>query len=366
MFFNKIFNFYWKNSPVFWDAFPIPFPIGQFIVQYFKEQGLQHNCILLQWRGHRRSNCPEVSKESYEKRGYPMKTLSIDIGGTALKAGLVSESAQIQEFREVPTFAGEGADAVMERVVRLAREFSGYDLLGISTAGQINPRTGEVILYTDSIPGYTGSNLKTYFEAALGVPAAVDNDANCMAMGEYAYGAAKGHPDFLSLVYGTGIGGALVQNGKIYYGSRYSAGEFGHMVTHFGGRVCKCGKQGCYEAYASASALTRLAEEKTGQALSGREIMKRLDDPVVDGLFSQWIDEVACGLASLIHIFDPPLVVLGGGILSPPQTIQRIKNRLPHFLRESYQGVPLCQAALGNQAGMLGAAHLAMNLSNSL
>ena len=294
-----------------------------------------------------------------------MKILAIDIGGTALKAGLVDESAQVLEFREAPTFAGEGADAVMERVVRLAKEFCGYERLGISTAGQINPHTGEVILYTDSIPGYTGSNLKTYFEAALGIPVAVDNDANCMAMGEYAYGAAKGHPDFLSLVYGTGIGGALVQNGRIYYGSRYSAGEFGHMVTHFGGRVCKCGKQGCYEAYASAFALTRLVEERIGQALSGREITKRLDDPVVEGLFSQWIDEVSCGLASLIHIFDPPLVVLGGGIMSPPQTIRRIENRLPHFLRESYQGVPILGAALGNQAGMLGAAHLAMELPNS-
>ena len=74
---------------------------------------------------------------------------------------------------------------------------------------------------------------------------------------------------------------------------------------------------------------------------------------VVEGLFSQWIDEVSCGLASLIHIFDPPLVVLGGGIMSPPQTIRRIENRLPHFLRESYQGVPILGAALGNQAGML-------------
>lgn len=291
-----------------------------------------------------------------------MKTLAIDIGGTAIKAGLVDEFAQVLEFRESPTCADEGADAVMERVACLAGEFSGFQRVGISTAGQINPHTGEVILYTDSIPGYTGSNLKTFFQQRLGVPVAVDNDANCMAMGEYAYGAAKGHPDFLSLVYGTGIGGALVLDGKIYYGSRYSAGEFGHMVTHFGGRTCKCGKQGCYEAYASAFALTRLMEEQLGLPLSGREVFARLDDPVVERVFSQWVDEVACGLASLIHVFDPPVVILGGGVMSPPEAIRRVRARLPHFLRESYQGVPVLGAALGNRAGMLGAAHLAMQL----
>lgn len=291
-----------------------------------------------------------------------MNILAIDIGGTSIKAGLVNEQAQILEFSETPTLAQEGADAVMERVCRLAGEFPSFDRLGISTAGQIDPYTGEVILYTNSIPGYTGSNLKEFFQQRLSVPVAVDNDANCMAIGEYAYGAAKGCPDFLSLVYGTGVGGALVQGGKIYYGSRYSAGEFGHMVTHFGGRVCKCGKQGCYEAYASAFALSRLVEESTGLSLSGREIFARLEEPAIHAAFSQWIDEVACGLASLIHIFDPPLVVLGGGVMSHPSTVGWVESRLPIFLRESYHGVPLKAAALGNQAGMLGAAHLALQL----
>lgn len=119
---------------------------------------------------------------------------------------------------------------------RILRDFSGFGRIGISTAGQVNPETGCIVYANENLPAYTGCNVKKFFEDRFGVPTAVENDVNAAAIGEAAFGAGQGFSDFLCLTYGTGIGGAIVLNGSVYRGATCSAGEFGHLVTHAGGK----------------------------------------------------------------------------------------------------------------------------------
>lgn len=290
-----------------------------------------------------------------------MITAALDIGGTSIKAGLV-ENGSLRDFREEKTLAGRGGEAVLQTAGEILRHFSGFDRIGVSTAGQVNPETGCIVYANENIPSYTGCNVKKFFEDRFSVPAAVENDVNAAAAGEAAFGAGQGFSDFLCLTYGTGIGGAIVLNGSVYRGASCSAGEFGHLVTHADGRTCGCGQKGCYEQYASVTALVREAVQMDPALNSGREIFRRRDDPRVQALLGQWYTEIAVGIASLIHSFNPACVVLGGGIMEEPSVPEAIRALLPSLLMPSYRDTPVRRAVLGNRAGLLGAALLAERL----
>lgn len=290
-----------------------------------------------------------------------MRTAVLDIGGTSIKAGL-AENGCLQAFREEKTLAGRGGQAVLQTAGEILRDFSGFGRIGISTAGQVNPETGCIVYANENLPAYTGCNVKKFFEDRFGVPTAVENDVNAAAIGEAAFGAGQGFSDFLCLTYGTGIGGAIVLNGSVYRGATCSAGEFGHLVTHAGGKTCGCGQKGCYEQYASVTALVREAVRIDPALNSGREIFRRRDDPRVQALLDQWYEEIAVGIASLIHSFNPACVILGGGVMEEPAVPDAIGTLLSSLLMPSYRGTPVRRAALGNRAGLLGASLLAERL----
>ncbi|MEE1011490.1 MAG: ROK family protein [Acutalibacteraceae bacterium] len=291
-----------------------------------------------------------------------MKILAFDIGGTEIKYGFCDENFNLSEKNSVPTNAHEGGKRIIERIIEIAKNLGGADRIGISTAGQVNSVKGEIIYATDTLPGYTGMKIKEIIEAETGIPTAVENDVNSAAVGEAVFGAAKGCPDFICLTYGTGIGGAIFLGGKLHTGSSFSAGEFGHIVTHANGRECTCGGKGCYEAYASTTALVRSAKEKLGVEMNGREIFENFDKPEVKAVIDEWIDEIVIGLKSLIYIFNPPLVVLGGGILNEKYISDEINSRLQKELMGSFGKVKIVKALMGNDANKLGAAYLASKL----
>ena len=291
-----------------------------------------------------------------------MKILAFDIGGTEIKYGFCDDNFNLSEKNSIPTNAHEGGKRIVERIIEITKNLGGADRIGISTAGQVDSVKGEIIFATETLPGYTGMKIKEIIEAETGIPTAVENDVNSAAMGEAAFGAAKGCPDFICLTYGTGIGGAIFLDGKFYSGSSFSAGEFGHMITHANGKECTCGGKGCYETYASARALTVTVKEKLGRDMNGREIFAEFESPEIRAIIDEWIDEIVIGLKSLIYIFNPPLIVLGGGIMNEKYITDEINSRLQKELMGSFNKVKIVKALMGNDANKLGAAYAASKL----
>lgn len=289
-----------------------------------------------------------------------MRIAVADIGGTNIKAG-IWENDVITEVAELPTEAKRGGTHVVNQVKKLLHGFGSFDAIGISTAGQVDSKRGVIIYANENIPGYTGTPLKEILEAEFAVPVAVLNDVNAAAIGEAYYGAGKDSNDFLCLTYGTGVGGAIVMNGRVYTGAGFSAGEFGAMVIHPEDRnAAEDMFSGCYERYASTTALVQRAQWKYPGLRNGREIFAHFDEPEVRRLVACWADEVVCGLVTLIHIFNPSTVILGGGIMERPEVLALIREKLYPNIMESFRGVKLVAAELGNRAGMLGASQEAL------
>ncbi|MDO4262010.1 MAG: ROK family protein [Eubacteriales bacterium] len=291
-----------------------------------------------------------------------MKTLVFDIGGTSIKYGSCIDGT-LSEVKETPTEAKKGGRHIMETVASLITREQGYDAIGISTAGQVDASAGTIIYANSNIPAYTGTRIKEELEGQFHVPVAVENDVNAAAMGEAVCGAGRDCPDFLCLTYGTGVGGAIVLNGEIFHGSSFSAAEFGAIVTHSEEKLRqKDFFDGCYERYASTTALVQRAVALDPSLDSGRKIFENLHRPEVAGILDGWVDEILLGLSSLIHIFNPSCVILGGGVMAQPLILEMIRARIGRFVMPSFAHVSIRTASLGNTAGLLGADCLASRL----
>lgn len=256
----------------------------------------------------------------------------------------------------------------MNQVISFIEECSDFDAIGISTAGQVNAKDGSIIYANSNIPNYTGMQIKKELEALFHVPVTVENDVNCAALGESVYGSGKSYDDFLCLTYGTGVGGAIVQNKKIYHGSGFSAGEFGGIVTHGSINLYSQNQDvfgGCYERYASTSALVRTLSAYDPSLVSGKLIFENLNRKDVKVFIDQWIDEIILGLITIIHIFNPSCIVLGGGIMAQAYILEEIHKRIYEKIMPSFSQVEIVSAALGNSAGMLGANFLASEFLQS-
>lgn len=294
---------------------------------------------------------------------------AIDIGGTAIKYGVVDQTGRVLKREETPTQAQKGGAHLMQKVESLLRELS---LLypeavgiGVSTAGQVDVQRGSIRFATEALPGWTGMPIRERLEQAFGLPVHVENDVNAAALGEAWKGAGQGHRDLLCLTIGTGIGGAIVLDRKVYYGHGGSAAEFGHIRHVRDGRPCTCGQNGCLEQYAATTALVREAERQLRvqrgleTSLNGRMVFEKVHagDALFVRVFQEWVDHLAYGLSTLCHTFNPSLIVLGGGVSAQGDfLLQPLQERLNGYLMPSFrEGLTLRMASCGNDAGMLGA-----------
>ncbi|WP_316568915.1 ROK family protein [Neobacillus sp. YIM B06451] len=289
-----------------------------------------------------------------------MKILAADIGGTSTKVGLCSVDGKIESFKEYSTEWARTRLNPVDVLCEIFAEYSGFDAIGISTAGQVDSTEGNIIYANENIPGYTGARLRDIFQKRFGVPVKVENDVNAAALGEKHFGAGRGFRDFLCLTYGTGIGGAIILGGELYRGHTGSAAEFGHIITHPLGRPCNCGGKGCYEQYASTTALVRNAKEIDKLYNNGRIVFEKFfqGEAGVEKIVHEWVFEIALGLVSLIHTFNPPAVVLGGGIMEQELLVQMVSDKVKELIMESFSDLNILKAELGNKAGVLGAASL--------
>ncbi len=287
-----------------------------------------------------------------------MKALVFDIGGTSIKYG-VCENGTLTQVKETPTEAYCGGRHVLNLVASLVGQKSGYDAIGISTAGQVNPDTGTIIYSNNNIPGYTGMQIRKEFEELFHVPVMVENDVNSAAMGEAIYGAGVAYNDFICITYGTGVGGAIIHKKQLQHGSAFSAGEFGGIVTHGEEKLAGSGLlDGCYERFAATSTLSESARSYDPSLSNGRKIFERITEPKVKAIVDAWIDEIILGLVTIVHIFNPTCIVLGGGIMEQPYIIEKIREKLPSMIIPGFRHVQILPAKLGNSAGLLGIYYL--------
>lgn len=293
-----------------------------------------------------------------------MRILTFDIGGTNIKYALSNEKFILTDKHTVPTEAHKGGQELVLKIISIIEQYDNIDRIGISTAGQVDSENGIVVYSTDNIPYYTGMMVKKIIENKTGIPTFVENDVNAFAMGEAKFGAGKGKSDFLCLTYGTGIGGALYLDNKLYKGMGCSAGEFGHMITHAGGKQCTCGGEGCYECYASTKALLDSVNKRNSTQLNAFEIFEKenFSKPEIRSVIDQWIDEMIIGLINIIYIFNPPLIVLGGGIMNEDYVIDLIDRKIYNLLMENFRDVNIVRSKLGSDAALLGVAAEAANL----
>jgi len=307
-----------------------------------------------------------------------MPAIGVDLGGTKIKAGLVTPAGEVLFSADIATEATKGREVVtanMEHVIEsvLAKaESMGIKVsgLGIASAGAIRESDGSVFAATDNLPGWAGFELQKHFVNRYGLATRVVNDAQAAVLAELHYGTGKGLSDFAAITLGTGVGGGLVTSGKLLRGQHGFAGSIGHHVIHAGGARCNCGRKGCLEAYVSTQALLASyhahggAEDRAKKdpaALAFRINQLALSgDAAAVAAYDELAENLAEGIANIYNLFDPQLVILSGGLIEGiaefPSKVQALVQARLHFGDKRQPRVALSTA--GRFAGVLGAAAL--------
>lgn len=303
--------------------------------------------------------------------------LGIDIGGTKIAGGLVDSQTGAALLKDrTPTLALEGGPAVLKRALELARLLVDTaaarglprpQAIGIGAGGQIDPETGAVVAATEVLPGWAGTPLRAAFEEMFGLPAAADNDANALAVGENRFGAGRGYQNLVFLTLGTGVGGALIVDGRLCHGARGAGGELGHLALFPDGLPCTCGGQGCLEQYANGASLVRYFRDMGGETETGitgpsiAELARRDPESIAAHAIARTGRMLGLGLVSLANLFGPERIIIGGGLadlgdllLEPARRVLR-ERALP-----AVRACPVVPAALGPDASVIGAASLAL------
>lgn len=303
-----------------------------------------------------------------------MNYLGIDIGGTAVKIGIVDDQGNVTCFNDYEVAFDGYKTPILETVLKSTDIFIedyGIDIgdiagIGISATGQIDTAKGVVAGVCGNIINWQGAELKKSFEEKYNKNVTVVNDANCAAIGEQWIGGAKGYDNAIIITVGTGIGGGIIVNSQILLGSIGIAGEIGHFTIRKEGRRCTCGNVGCYEQYASMTALVRQVTEMMEKEnitdipkVNGKVIFDkvRLGDERFIQCVDAWMDDIAAGLVGLVHIFNPDIIVIGGGVSVQKELfIDKVREKVLSGVMPRFgENLKVEAAALGNYAGLIGA-----------
>ncbi len=310
--------------------------------------------------------------------------VGIDLGGTKIALGTVDEEGRVLELVRYDTETAGGYSAVINQVVEGVRRLEGasgipISGIGIGVAGQVDPGTGAVAFAPNL--DWHDVPLRGDIEKACSIPVVVTNDVRAALWGEWLFGAGRGASDLVCIFVGTGIGGGIVSGGRVLEGCSNTAGEIGHMTVDLSGPLCNCGNRGCMEALAGGWAIARRAHESVkADPVLGSTILKMAGGKVEeitaktlvqafyagDALAVKIVDEVtdalAAGVAALVNALNPCQILLGGGIIEGmPEMVSRIdKGVRSRALSTATGRLAICASKLGNRAGIIGAAALAM------
>jgi glucokinase len=312
--------------------------------------------------------------------------LGIDLGGTGLKIGITDPAGRIVYKQTFPTSVQSDPDRMVKDICACIAEVIGRSgaagkkivAAGIGSPGALNPLTGQLI-YVVNLQMLNGYYLSPAIEKATAIPTFLDNDVNAMALGELFYGAARGYKHVIALTLGTGIGGGIIVDGKLYRGATFTAGELGHVTIDSNGLLCNCGNYGCIERYAGRDGIVNRFNAYYVQKKMASAIVKHLDNgeitPRAIAEAANAGDRLACmvleetgellgvALATMVNFMNPELIVIGGGIANAGDLILEPARREMH--KRAYtlpaQAVRIVQAQLKNDAGIIGSASVAVD-----
>lgn len=309
--------------------------------------------------------------------------VGIDLGGTNIVAGVVDEEYNIIAKASTKTncprpekkIADDMAKMALEAVKNANLTIDDIEWIGIGTPGIANSATG-IIEYSNNL-GFKNTPMVKYIQETIDKPVFIENDANAAAYGEFVAGAAKGAKNAVCITLGTGVGGGIIVDGKIYSGSNFAGAEIGHTVIEVDGAQCSCGRKGCFEAYSSATGLIRMTKEAMEQfpdsklndmakekgkvtARTSFDCM-RAGDKVAKDVVDKYIKYLAAGITNTINIFQPDVLCIGGGVCNEGDPLLLPMKALVKeevYTRNSEKNTEIVIAKLGNDAGIIGAAFL--------
>ncbi len=307
--------------------------------------------------------------------------VGIDLGGTNTKIGLLDEDGNILFSTIVKTESEQGFEKTIERLSNILKiqvsnlNISFKDVAGVGLGVPGPVANGRIVKFWANFPWPVNVDLAAEFEKHLGVPVKVDNDVNVITLGEMWKGGGRGYKNVLGLAIGTGIGGGVVVNGKLVSGKNGAGGEVGHIKVERDGKLCGCGQEGCWEAYASATGLVREAKSRLTvnknnllyERTKDREVeAKDIFDAAREGdefslnLVDYEAEFIALGIGNLLNVLDTDVVVVGGGIaLAGDILFDKINEKLRKYaMLSTLEGLKIVPAELGNDAGIYGAAYL--------
>ncbi len=298
--------------------------------------------------------------------------LGLDIGGTKLAAGVVDSAGGVRSFVVESTNAEDGPERGIERLFELGRaavreagiDWAEVAAVGIGAGGPLDPGRG-VLIAPPHLPGWRDVPLGARAEEAFGLPVTVENDATAAAAGEHRFGAGVGTSHMVYLTISTGVGGGVVLEGRLYRGASGNGGELGHVTVDCAGRRCRgCGRLGCLEAYVSGTSIAERAGEAGMGDVQARDVAAaaRAGDPVATEVWRGTTDALACGLTSIVNLFEPELVVLGGGVVSGTgeQLLGPVRERVrTEAMAPAGEAARIVESALGKHVGVVGAAAIA-------
>lgn len=314
-----------------------------------------------------------------------MYTIGIDLGGTNIVASVVDDDYNIIGTSKTPTNSPRSADEIFDDIADVCEEavktagltMEDIDSVGMGTPGTVNQ--DGIIEFANNL-AFNNVPARTMLAKRINKPEEkvfIENDANCAALGEAYAGCGNGAKDFVAVTLGTGVGSGVIIGGKIVNGVNYAGGECGHMVIVVDGEQCSCGRKGCWEAYASATALIRQTKKameeypdslmhklaKEEGKVSGRNAFDamRLGDIAGIKVVDDYIKYVACGLINIVNALQPEIICIGGGICNEGETLMKPLRRFVQSERYSIHSkiqTKIVKAELGNDAGVIGAALL--------
>ena len=293
---------------------------------------------------------------------------AVDLGGTHLRVALVDDSGNILQHLKQETPRGDSPDGILDALAGAARAWNSEVVAAsIMVPGAVDAEKA-VVVAAPNLPSLINFPFKAELQRRLGWPVMLENDANAAAVGEMWLGAARGCSNVVSVTLGTGVGGGVIHDGKLWRGSHGSAGEIGHTtVDPFSGLKCKCGNTGCLELFASATAIVRMAREQGMDAVNAEKVYEagRSGDETALSVFNRFGMYLGIGLANLINLIDPQVIVITGGAVNgwdlfASEMYRQVEERA---FRATAQQVRIARSECGDNAGLLGAARLAFEPS---
>ncbi|MFV0363704.1 MAG: ROK family protein [Suipraeoptans sp.] len=304
--------------------------------------------------------------------------LGIDIGGTDAKFGIVDEFGHITCKSKYSVSFDKYKTPILTTVLTSTEKFlfendytaESLDGIGISATGQIDSKKGMVVGSGGNLKRWDGSRIKNVFESKYKLHVSVINDANCVALGEKWIGGAKNSKNIIVLTIGTGLGGGIIVNNEILLGQNGFAGEIGHFSINNHGVLCTCGNRGCFEQYASMTALVKdvtayyqknNADYLTTTPVNGKTIFQQIENQNEDiiSIVDEWISNISSGIVSLIHIFNPDQIIIGGGVSAQKSLfVDKLRMSVFHKMMPNFKkSLSFDAAILGNDAGLVGAVY---------